>query len=315
MVNNVIPLADGRIVVGAMSTYEAIMLPSYIAYSYNVPWFLVLDSMGNILKDTEYTSTYIVGSNICGSLYPDMNGGYIHIGVLNRYDGSDPYGDENFPSYIAHLDTNFRITWIANFTYNSTYGNQGGVEVRQLRDSSYLVVGEATGPYAPSTQGFAARVSKTGAILWRNNYYSDSTKFAYFRDAVEKPDGSLVFVGKTFNDTCAAWKEDGDVWLVSTDSNGYVPPDSTTGIAPSGSPRGGVTVFPNPASGSFAVMVSSIADEPVQITVSNMVGEKVREMGGTTNKAMEVTLNEPPGVYLVSATTAQGNYVVKVVVK
>ena len=46
-----------------------------------------------------------------------------------------------------------------------------------------------------------------------------------------------------------------------------------------------------------------------------MVGEKVKEVVGITNKGMEITLNEPPGVYFVAATTAQGNYVVKVAVK
>jgi len=123
-----------------------------------------------------------------------------------------------------------------------------------------------------------------------------------------------VFVGKTFNDTCPTWKEDGDVWLVSTDSNGYVPPSTGVTVSPL-VPNGEMKVWPNPTSGSFTVMVSSIADEPVQITVSNMVGEMVREMGGDTNKATEITLNEPPGVYFVAATTAQGNYVVKLVVK
>jgi len=53
-----------------------------------------------------------------------MTGGYIHIGEFNTLYTSDPSDIENFPGYIAHLDTNFRITWITTFSYNYAYGHR-----------------------------------------------------------------------------------------------------------------------------------------------------------------------------------------------
>ena len=75
-VNSIIPLADGRIVVGAMSTYQVISgPPGYLPYDPNTPWFLVLDSTGNIIKDTLYGTAYGGG----GTIYKDLGSGYCPI--------------------------------------------------------------------------------------------------------------------------------------------------------------------------------------------------------------------------------------------
>jgi hypothetical protein len=54
-------------------------------------------------------------------------------------------------------------------------------------------------------------------------------------------------------------------------------------------------------------------DEPVQITVTNIVGEKIKELTTLTNKATEIKLNDAAGVYFINASTANGTYVAKVV--
>jgi len=308
-INNLISLADGRIVAGAMST-KVVGVPSGSYYD-NAPWFILLDNMGNIIRDTLYSSTYLVGEN-CGSLYADINGGYTHIGILNSYNPADINAISNFPAYIAHLDTNFRMTWITNFTYNSTYGHRQGDIVRQLQDSSYVVVGEATGPYAPSTQGFAAKISKTGAIVWSNNYYSDSNQFAYFVDMVEKPDGGLVFVGKTFNDTCAAWKDNGDVWLVSTDSNGYIPPNTGVTVSPVVA-EGVVKIYPNPTSGNFTISTSAslTGGEVLVYNVAGLYVATYKVKPGANNFQLPAGIGA--GIYICKYIPGDGNDVPAVV--
>src|SRR5262249_18407448 len=143
-IRNVIPLADGRIVIGAQSAYVAVddTGRAYFPYYHYTPWFLLLDSLGNILTDTLYGDKYMLDGSICNSLYDDKNGGYIHIGTYDTVVTPFSTDDANFPAYIAHLDTNFRITWITEFTYSATYGHQQAGTVVQLQDSSYLAVGE-----------------------------------------------------------------------------------------------------------------------------------------------------------------------------
>jgi len=86
-------------------------------------------------------------------------------------------------------------------------------------------------------------------------------------------------------------------------------PSSSTGSGQAGEV---LHIWPNPSDGTFSVLLSSDVDEPVQILISNIVGEKVREVSGVTNKAMEIKLNDAVGVYFINASTAKGNYVRKV---
>lgn len=76
-----------------------------------------------------------------------------------------------------------------------------------------------------------------------------------------------------------------------------------------------LSVYPNPGNGTFSLIVSSPANEYVHVTISNIVGSKVKEFTATTNKATDVQLNQPAGIYIISATTRNGKYVARIVVQ
>jgi len=74
-------------------------------------------------------------------------------------------------------------------------------------------------------------------------------------------------------------------------------------------------VYPNPNDGTFTMNLLSDIDEAVQVTVTNIIGQKVNEFTTTTNKTIDIKLDKASGIYTLSATTEHGNYVVKVVVE
>ncbi len=74
-----------------------------------------------------------------------------------------------------------------------------------------------------------------------------------------------------------------------------------------------LNVYPNPSQGSISVNLISDVTEPVTITVCNMVGEKVKEFTTVSNTANDITLNQPDGVYFLTANTATGKYETKIV--
>jgi uncharacterized protein YjdB len=76
-----------------------------------------------------------------------------------------------------------------------------------------------------------------------------------------------------------------------------------------------VEVYPNPNKGLFAVKLFSDNNQQADITITNLVGEKVKEFTISANKVNDVQLNQAPGIYFLSATTGTGKYVVKVVVE
>ncbi len=79
---------------------------------------------------------------------------------------------------------------------------------------------------------------------------------------------------------------------------------NTVGIELLANTETSLKVFPNPSSGSFTFLMSSVADEQVSVAISNVLGETVKTFITTTNKETEISFGMPAGVYLMSANTA-----------
>ena len=80
--------------------------------------------------------------------------------------------------------------------------------------------------------------------------------------------------------------------------------DGTTGIMPVNRfPNNGITIYPNPNAGAFKLTISSVNDEKASVVITNILGEKVKELITITNKPLEVGIDVPTGVYFVSVTT------------
>ncbi|MCD6010505.1 MAG: Leucinerich repeat protein-like protein [Flavipsychrobacter sp.] len=77
-----------------------------------------------------------------------------------------------------------------------------------------------------------------------------------------------------------------------------------------------VKVYPNPAGdGVFTVRVSTLADEQVQVVVTDVTGTRVHELTTATNKETNISLHVPPGMYLVQIATADKQWVKKILVE
>lgn len=75
-----------------------------------------------------------------------------------------------------------------------------------------------------------------------------------------------------------------------------------------------IKIYPNPNDGTFTLSFSSIINEEAHITITNMVGEKIKEMTTTTNTPLNIQLDAPAGVYFLSVNTSEGRYNTKVIV-
>ena len=75
-----------------------------------------------------------------------------------------------------------------------------------------------------------------------------------------------------------------------------------------------LNVYPNPSSGDFTINLASGLTEPAVVTVTNMVGEKVKEFTISTNQPAELSVDQPDGVYFISTTTSTGKYSAKITI-
>jgi type IX secretion system substrate protein len=70
----------------------------------------------------------------------------------------------------------------------------------------------------------------------------------------------------------------------------------------------GLKVFPNPGNGDFTLLLSSAVNEQATVIITNISGRIVKELTMTGNTAKKITLKQAPGLYFISATTANGRY-------
>jgi hypothetical protein len=75
-----------------------------------------------------------------------------------------------------------------------------------------------------------------------------------------------------------------------------------------------LNVYPNPSGGNFILNLSSGANEQAIVSITNMVGETVKELKVATNQSSQVNLDEPAGVYFLTATCSTGKYSAKITI-
>jgi hypothetical protein len=76
----------------------------------------------------------------------------------------------------------------------------------------------------------------------------------------------------------------------------------------------GLQLMPNPSNGTFTLMAQAAENEPLQVIVTNTLGQKVKEIHASTNRQQEISLDVPQGIYFISATTANNRWSAKIVV-
>ena len=108
----------------------------------------------------------------------------------------------------------------------------------------------------------------------------------------------------------------------STISVKVLTPAECTGITPA---VNGVTtitantvelrVYPNPNNGVFTMDLLSENEEQVQVTITNIMGQKVKEFTIGTNQTAEIKLDQPSGIYILSAIVGDRRYMEKITVE
>ncbi len=86
------------------------------------------------------------------------------------------------------------------------------------------------------------------------------------------------------------------------------------GVNPLSRNNTGFYLYPNPNPGRFTISFLSDISESADVVINNVVGERVKEFRITTNKDAELVLNLAPGVYFVTAATAQKSYTTKLII-
>jgi trimeric autotransporter adhesin len=85
------------------------------------------------------------------------------------------------------------------------------------------------------------------------------------------------------------------------------------GVSNTYAAENGLQVYPNPNYGQFNILLSSADDEQAIVTITNLIGVKIREIKISTNKPEEISIDAPPGIYFLSAASPSGRWSEKII--
>jgi len=129
------------------------------------------------------------------------DGGYI-------FTGHDSWYDQGNVTLVKTFE-NGTVQWTQTFKGGSSY------DVLQTQDGGYIIGGESQ-YYGPGYSDFwVIRTDENGTELWNKTYGGESEERLY--SIRQTPDNGFVIAGDTYS---FGTRDNWDMWLVKTDSNG-----------------------------------------------------------------------------------------------
>lgn len=218
------------------------------------------------------------------------------------------YIAELYNHTVRKVNTSGIITTVAG-TNVSGYSGDGGPATAARLSNAYSVAVDSIGNLyiADETNNVIRNVDTSGII---HTYAGNDT-------AGNSGDGGPAIHAEMHAPTSVTLDQNHNLYISDFYNNairmvGEWPASVKNAIAPVSQQ---LVVYPNPAEGIFILDMFSGISEETHFVIANMLGQTVKEITSLTNKQAKVVLGVPPGIYFVTAVTAQGKQSAKIVVR
>ena len=249
--------------------------PATVYKYYDTSWVLVGATAALSAGGTQYTSIAVSKSGVPYIVYVDAVNGY--AATAKKYNGSDwVYAGSG--GFSLDEVSNTSILTDTNGTPYVAYNpqsNDGKATVMRYNGSNWAIVGSAGFSTGPAD--YLSMAMGRNRMLYV--VYSDQGFSGSYGPAT-------------------VMKYDASTEVTSVRDNTFA-----------------LSAFPNPAENAFGIHVSSIQKEKVSVIITNTLGRKVHELQTTTNTNTQIQLNEPPGVYFISAITKNNSVTSKLIIE
>jgi trimeric autotransporter adhesin len=230
------------------------------------------------------------------------------VGVAVDYSGNI-YISDGYNNRIRKVNTAGMITTIAGTGAAGFSGDGGQATAAQIHFPIGIAVDATGNIYFVDSRNLRIREINTAGII---------TTIAGNGTLGNSGDGGPATAAEFATPSGVSVDGAGNVYI--SDGSAHIVRKiyaHTTGITPSDLSEGTelLRVFPNPNDGAFTVRVSSGVNVPVQITVTNILGQKIKEITAATNKDIPLQLRVPNGMYFVNVVTEKRRWCEKVLVE
>lgn len=269
-------------------------------------WLIKIDDSGNM----EWDVTFGNGVNQAGgrSVIQTSEGGYVIAGMIDTY--PPPY-DWWFDAWLLKTDESGNLEWETKF--GDEESDDYGMSMQQTFDGGYIIAGHAANYLTEYKDFYLVKTDDSGNMEWETTYDgSDEEKGCSVQ---QTSDGGFIIVGTT------------EVFLTDIRDVLLIKIEPPLGISEESFMSSGnlliSSVCPNPFSGITSINCTFPITSQVNISVYNLIGQRVEELddrlipageysttwNGTTDTGVEV----PNGVYLVRVTSGNQEMTQKLV--
>ena len=254
------------------------------------------------------------------------------FGIISTFAGTNTegYNGDGGPATAAQLNTPYGVaTDIPGDVYIADVDNE---RIRKVNSSGTIstIAGNGIagygGDFGPATA--AALNEPTGIAVGYEVIYIADAWNGRIR-AIDKygiittiaGNGTLGYSGDGGPAYMAALNDPygvavvGGIYIADYSNNRirYVAP--TTGISQLAASPPEIIISPNPGAGEFTISQTDGVQEQTKIIISNVMGEKVRELAWNSGKTINVTVDVPDGIYFVNLVSAGRSLGSKLVVR
>ncbi len=232
------------------------------------------------------------------------DGGYIVAGNSESSDG-DLSGNNGLDDYWA-----IKLDGSGNLEWQQHYGNSDGDLCRsvvQTADGGFLFAGGSQDTVSTVDDQWLIKTDASGNVEWDQRYGGSGIDVAY--DVQQTSDGGYITGGETFSDdgdVSGPYEGGGDFWMVKLG-------DQPVSL-PSKKKSASLDLYPNPTQGVLHFR-SSESKKKLRVRVRDINGRTVAERKVRNTRSFKMELEGKPGLYLIDIRTADGERIVRKVLK
>ena len=209
---------------------------------------------------------------------------------------------------VATVNTTGVVSGVTAGTATITYSVTGGCYATAIVTVNSSTAGTITGPVTVCVGRGMNLASTVSGGSWSSTNVAKATVNATTGHVTGVATG-LDTIKYTVTNSCGTATTLYPITVLSTSA-------CPVGVAAVAAQVMGLTAYPNPAySGAFTANLTTENTEAATITITNLTGRVISVITGSTNKEINIRLNVPAGLYLITATTEHERYVSKIVIE
>jgi len=127
-------------------------------------------------------------------------------------------------------------------------------------------------------------------------------------------DGGLAIAAELYQPTGVTLDAHGNIYIADFFNNRVRFVTSAVLVKSVSNIEDAISLYPNPSDGIFTTNIISNTNETVAITITNIFGEKMKEVTTTTNQPLAINIDVPSGIYFLTAVTGSGRATKKILI-